>query len=135
MSLENLHAAELRRRAPAHATALSAAQATTNDFAIIPESVLSCTGHNSVGYYLTNADASNVAAAKIVGRYRDSAGAMGAWIDAAGASAAGDVPASGGVALEPSALPFDEVALMVESKVDDSHASIDSIFGTSKWVG
>lgn len=132
MSLERLQEERLELLAPSHPEAMDSAQATTNDFVIVPESILDCTGHDTCNFVVSNAHATNVVAAKIVGRYKNRANAYSAWQDASGGSASGTVAGSSQTALTPDSLPFDQVAVMVESNVDDSHGSIDAVYGCSK---
>jgi len=118
MASESLSNRLVKAQLPQATAAQSAAQATTNDYAIVPESLLDTSGKNSVQYTVKNTGA-NTLTAKLRGRVKDAQGGASDWVDIASPAAA-DVAAGAVGAFNMSACPWSEVAVFVESKVDDT---------------
>jgi hypothetical protein len=131
MASESLSNRLAKHQLPQATSAQSAAQATTNDYAIVPESLLDVSGKNSVQYTVKNTGA-NTLTGKLCGRVKSAAGAASDWVDITSPAAA-DVAAGAVGAFNMAACPWSEVAVFVESKVDGS-AGAALVHGIAKLL-
>lgn len=115
MASEALSNKLTRQQLTSHTQTQSAAQASTNDYVGVAESVLDTRGKNGVQYVVTNTGA-NTITAKIQGRIVNEDGDASDWIDSTLAAADVAAGAAGGFAL--TANPFSETRIAIESKVD-----------------
>lgn len=126
---------KLKREAPAYVKPLAAPQATTDAYALIPESIIDVVGHNEASFVVSE-DGSNNIDAKIVGRYANKDGgskSYSGWSDAAGAGASSAAFSGAQAVLTPDSLgAFDQLAVQVKSSAPATPGSVDGIFGQSR---
>lgn len=111
---------KLRREAPSRTAKMDAAQTTTNSYALIDASVLDVTGHNTVRYVLEEMN-TNAIDAKLVGRVKDDDGNFSSWEDVAGSSASTTSLNNASAVLQPDAVAYDQMGVMVTSNTNDAH--------------
>lgn len=129
MASEGLENRRIREQLSAATAEQDAAQTTTNDYVIVAESLLDVRGKNTVCYVLKNSGA-NTITGQLRGRVKDEAGNPSAWV-AITSPAAADAAAGASTAFTMTSVPWSEVAMFVESKVDGSHGAAE-VFGIAK---
>lgn len=116
---ESLDNKLVRQQLTTHTETQSAAQASTNSYAGVAESVLDARGKNAVQYVVQNTGA-NTITAKIQGRVVNVDGDASEWIDA---TAAADVAAAAVVGFSLTANPFSECRIAIAAKVGGSQGA------------
>lgn len=117
---ESLSNKLVREQLTSHTETQSAAQASTNSYAGVSESVLNARGKNAVQYVVKNSGA-NTITAKIQGRIVNADGDASDWIDST--LAAADVTAGAAVGFALTANPFSETRIAIVAKVADSQGA------------
>ena len=126
---------KLKREAPSHTEKMDAAQDTTDAYAIVDESLLDVTGHDTVEYILQETGGANPVDAKIMGRVKsvtDGSIDWSPWIDASGSGAsATNIAASATQELTPDTVPFDQAAVFVKANGAGNQGAV-KVYGLSK---
>lgn len=113
--LEGSHEVESylkRARLPRRTSEMTAFQASTDSYAIVPESVIEAKQGN-VARFVVEEDGTNAIDARVVGRNYDGAGNASAWVPAAGSNAEKTAISGESVVIFPDDVAFDDLGVQI----------------------
>ena len=122
----------VRRVDPARTEEMDVSQTTTNDWSLVPESVLEPDGRRQVAYIVAEVEGSDAVDVRIVKRIHDDGEGISPWVPDPGPAAEKiALPSGDATELRPAATSADEYAIQVRSNTEDWHGEVE-VFGVAR---